>query len=58
MRASLDALLEFVGADVMRDHETGIALSGESWGSGKLILSPEDEAKLEAQADAFLKFIA
>jgi hypothetical protein len=42
----------------MRDPETGIALSGESWGSGKLILSPEDEAKLEAQADAFLKFIA
>jgi hypothetical protein len=58
MRASLDALLEFVGADVMRDHETGIALSGESWASGKLILSSEDESSLKAQVDAFLDFIS
>ena len=58
MRTSLNALLEFVGADVMRDHETGIALSGESWASGKLILSSEDESSLKAQVDAFLDFIS
>ncbi|MGN0056167.1 MAG: NADPH-dependent FMN reductase [Atopobiaceae bacterium] len=58
MRAALDSLLEFVGAKVMREPETGIALSGESWGTGTLTLSAEDEAALAAQADAFLKFIA
>lgn len=58
MRAALDSLLEFVGSKVMREHEAGFALSGESWGSGKLVLSDEDEAALAAQADAFLEFIA
>jgi NAD(P)H-dependent FMN reductase len=58
MRASLDALLKFVGADLMETPETGIALSGESWGSGKLILSADDEATLEAQAKAFVEFLA
>ena len=56
--AALDALLAFVGAQVMTEKETGIALSGESWMSGTLTLSPEDEAALAAQADAFLEFIA
>ena len=42
----------------MTEKETGIALSGESWMSGTLTLSPEDEAALAAQADAFLEFIA
>ena len=58
MRAALDALLAFVGAQVMTDKEAGIALSGESWTTGTLVLSPEDEAALAAQADAFLDFIA
>jgi tRNA threonylcarbamoyladenosine modification (KEOPS) complex Pcc1 subunit len=58
MRAALDSLLEFVGASVMREGETGVALSGESWTTGKLALSAEDEAALAAQADAFLEFIA
>ena len=58
MRAALDSLLEFVGVQVMREGETGVALSGESWASGKLALSAEDEATLSAQADAFLEFIA
>ena len=58
MRAALDALLAFVGAQVMTEKETGIALFGESWMSGTLTLSPEDEATLAAQADAFLEFIA
>ena len=58
MRAALDALLTFVGAQVMTEKETGIALSGESWTTGTLALSAEDEAALAAQADAFLEFIA
>lgn len=58
MREKLDELLKFVGADLMEEHETGVALPGESWGSGELILSDEDEANLKAQADAFLGFIA
>ena len=58
MRAALDALLAFVGAQVMTDKEAGIALSGESWMSGTLTLSPEDEAALATQVDAFLEFIA
>ena len=58
MRAALDSLLEFVGVSVMREGETGVALSGESWTTGKLALSAEDEAALAAQADAFLEFIA
>ena len=47
MRAALEA-----------EKETGIALSGESWTTGTLSLSAEDEAALAAQADAFLEFIA
>ena len=58
MRAALDSLLTFVGAQVMTEKETGIALSGESWTTGTLALSAEDEAALAAQADAFLEFIA
>lgn len=58
MRAALDGLLEFVGATVMRDGETGIALSGESWASGTLMMSDEDKAAIAAQADKFLEFIA
>lgn len=58
MRASLDSLLEFVGAKVMRDGETGIALSGESWGSGTLVMSDEDKAAIASQVEKFLEFIA
>ena len=58
LRAALDSLLTFVGAQVMTEKETGIALSGESWTTGTLALSAEDEAALAAQADAFLEFIA
>lgn len=57
MRDALNALLKFVRADVMDTPQTGIALPGESWASGKLILSEEDKAQLEAQVEAFLKFI-
>jgi chromate reductase len=58
MRAALDGLLEFVGAQVMRDGETGIALSGESWGTGTLLMSDADKAAIADQAEKFLSFIA
>lgn len=58
MRQALDTLLSFVGANVMSEPETGIALSGPSWASGNLTLSDEDESALEAQVKAFLAFIA
>lgn len=57
MRAALDGLLSFVGADVMDGHETGVALPGESWATGRLVLSDEDRAHLAEQADAFLEFV-
>lgn len=57
MRESLDALLRFVGADVMEGPETGVALPAESWSTGELALSDDDRAQLAAQADAFLAFI-
>lgn len=58
MREKLDELLKFVGADLMEEHETGVALSGESWGTGELHLSDEDVANLSTQVDAFLGYIA
>ncbi len=58
MREALDALLAFVGAQVMPEGETGIALSSESWTTGNLVLSADDETALAAQATAFLDFIA
>lgn len=57
MREMLDKLLRFVGVLVMEEGEAGIALSGESWGSGKLVLGPADEEALEAQANTFLGFL-
>lgn len=58
MRDALNGLLKFVRADVMDNPQTGIALPGESWASGTLILSEENQAQLKAQVEAFLNFIA
>lgn len=58
MRRELGSLLAFVGADVMSEPETGIALSGGSWQTGQLKLSDDDRSALSAQVDAFLEFIA
>lgn len=57
MRAALDALLTFVGAEVMSEPEAGLTLAGESWTSGNLVLSDEDIDLINRQVEAFLKFI-
>ena len=57
MREMLDRLLRFVGVEVMEEGEAGIALSGESWGSGELKLGPADEDALEIQVNTFLGFL-
>lgn len=40
------------------DKQVGVALAPEAWGHGKLTLSDEDEARLAAEADAFLALVA
>lgn len=49
---------EFIGMKVMADPVAGIALSGESWQTGNLILSDSDKKAVADQAAAFLDFIA
>lgn len=53
----LEDLLTFIGTDLMKEPLAGIAIPGESWGTGELVLSAEDQALLEAQANAFVEFV-
>ncbi|NMM99083.1 NADPH-dependent FMN reductase [Bifidobacterium olomucense] len=58
-RAKLNEVLGFNKADVLPvDEQAGFALAPEAWGTGELGLSDEDKARLAAEADAFLKFVA
>ena len=56
-REKLAELLSFIKANVM-ELQTGIALNIEAWTEGRMILTNEQKATLEAQVEAFLKFIA
>ncbi|NEG95495.1 flavin reductase [Bifidobacterium sp. SMB2] len=56
-RGKLTEVLGFNKAELL-DDQVGVTLAPEAWGTGELGLSDEDRAKLGAQADAFLKFIA
>lgn len=56
-REKLTELLGFVGATVMTDHQTGIALNTEAWTEGRMILTDEQKKSLAEQADAFLAYI-
>ena len=56
-REKLTELLSFIKANVM-ELQTGIALNIEAWTEGRMILTNEQKATLEAQVEAFLKFIA
>lgn len=47
-------LLEMMKLDLMLEPLTSVALPPESWTSGDLVLNPEQEQSLQAQADAFL----
>lgn len=56
-REKLTELLEFVGAKVMAEHQTGIALNMEAWTEGRMILTEEQKKALTKQVDAFLACI-
>ena len=56
-RDHLAALLAFMKMDLTRENETGIALSGECFSTGRFSISAEDEERLKAQADSFLGYI-
>ena len=55
-REKLTELLTFIKADVM-EQQTGIVLNVEAWTEGRMILTEEQMANLQSQADAFLAFI-
>ena len=55
-REKLTELLTFIKADVM-EQQTGIVLNVEAWTEGRMILTEEQLANLQSQADAFLAFI-
>ena len=52
-RKKLTDLLAFIKADVL-DVQTGIALQPECWTSNKLVLTDEDRAHLQQEADALI----
>ena len=56
-RAKLTELLDFMKMDLMHEPQTGIALGMEAWTKGEFALTDEQRAALQAQADAFCKFI-
>ena len=56
-RAKLTELLDFMKMDLMHEPQTGIALGLEAWTKGEFALTDEQRAALQAQADAFCKFI-
>jgi chromate reductase len=53
-REKLLELLGKMGMNVVGTPAVGVAVNGESWGSGRLVLEENDEKQLRAQAAAFL----
>ncbi|MGI6578658.1 MAG: NADPH-dependent FMN reductase [Saccharofermentanales bacterium] len=53
-RKNLFDLCEFIGMNVVGDEGTGLHFNRETFSTGKVTFSEEDDAKLLAQADAFL----
>ena len=56
-RAKLTELLDFMKMDMMHEPQTGIALGMEAWTKGEFVLTDEQRADLQKQADAFIDFI-
>jgi chromate reductase len=56
-RDKLVELLQSIGADVMTDHQTGIALGTEAWTEGRFVLTDENRHDLAAEAEALLELI-
>ncbi|MCF0140830.1 MAG: NAD(P)H-dependent oxidoreductase [Mogibacterium sp.] len=55
-RERLRELLVQIKVDVLPE-ETGVVLGAECWQSNELVLTEEDEAQLQKQAEAFLAFV-
>ena len=53
-RAKLTELLTFIKADVLPE-QTGIALSGEAWGTDILALTDEQKTQLKKQVESVLQ---
>ena len=53
-RAKLTELLTFIKADVLPE-QTGIALSGEAWGTDILVLTDEQKTQLKKQVESVLQ---
>ena len=56
-RKKLSELLGFMGGDLFKDEGNGVALSGASFGSDKLILNDEARKAIREQVDGFLAYI-
>lgn len=56
VRGALTSLLGFKGQ--VLDEQTGLVLPAEAFATGEWTPSEDDKAKLAAQADAFVKFLA
>jgi NAD(P)H-dependent FMN reductase len=57
-RTDLKELLSFIKADVMGGTQVGIKLTEEEFATDVLVLTDEQRAELQKQADEFIKFIS
>lgn len=57
-QALLGRLLGAIGASVLDNPTAKIVIPMESWGSNKINWTSQQDAQIQAQIDAFLKFIA
>ncbi len=56
-REKLTELLKYIGADLMKESQTGVSLSREAYMTDRLLLDVETEAALDRQAEMFIKFL-
>ena len=56
-RAKLTELLDFMKMDLMHEPQTGIALGMDAWTKGEFVLTDEQRADLQKQAEAFCAFV-
>ena len=56
-RKNLDTLLETMKMQVMKENETGLALSPEEFAGSVLVMDDERRQQLAAQAEAFLETV-
>lgn len=58
MLEKLSELVEFIGMDLLKEQVNGFIVPMEAWTNGIVVLTDEDKARVAAQVDAFLDFIA